>query len=293
MTFGNLGVPVGSISLEFCDNNPLPNTPCTPPGGFDANSVTLDNQVGQTGFSISPSSTINRIILTRPATLPTATPAVYTLGSILNPTALGTFFVRLQTYTSTDGTGADIEAAGLALSTSQPFTVNTEVPPYLTFCASVTITGSDCNTATSFLIDLGEFAPTKVSSATSEFVVQTNAQSGYSVTISGTTLTSGNNTVPALAVPSVAQKGTGQFGLNLRANGNPALGADPSGYGLGIVGAAYAISDKFTFNNGDIIAFANAPDYEKYTATYIANVNTSQAPGFYATTLSFICLANF
>ncbi len=292
-TFGNLAVPVGSISLEFCGNDPLPNTPCTPPSGFDATGVSLDDQAGEIGFSVDPSSSVNKIILTRPAALPTSTPSTYTLGNIINPDTIGTFYIRLQTFTSTDGTGVDIEAAGLALSTSAKFTVSTEVPPYLTFCSSVTISGDDCTSATSFLIDMGEFVATKSSSATSEFVVQTNAQSGYSVTLSGSTLTSGNNTITALAVPTTPQKGTPQFGMNLRANSNPSIGADPSGLGLGIVGASYGVPNKFTFRNGDIIASAGAPDYEKYTVTYIANVNSTQAPGFYATTISFICLANF
>ena len=64
-TFG-FGLPqpatIGSIVFEFCDESPLPNTPCTSPSGFSASSASLAQQSGESNFSLSGLSTVNKII---------------------------------------------------------------------------------------------------------------------------------------------------------------------------------------------------------------------------------------
>ncbi len=179
---------VGSIAIEFCANSPIPSDPCTPPPGFDASTTVLTNQSGEVGFTIHASSNNNRIILTRVATIPTASDVSYVFNNITNPSALGTFYVRLQTFTADDATGTDIQSGGIALSTTDTFSVSTEVPPFLRFCASVTIVGFDCATANSFLVDLGEFSTSQTRFAQAEMMAVTNAASGLSISISGTTL---------------------------------------------------------------------------------------------------------
>ena len=47
-------------------------------------------------------------------------------------------------------------------------------------------------------------------------------------------MTSGNNVIPALTGASPVQTGTGQFGINLRANSAPQGGQDVSGTGFGL-----------------------------------------------------------
>lgn len=289
----DLAVPIGSIVIEFCSNSPLIGDSCTAPSGFDASGANLNSQVGETGFTIGPGSNANKIILTRPAALPTGAVSQYLFSNIVNPDAAGSYYGRLQTFTSTDGTGSDIEDGGFVFAILRGLSVSAEVPPYLTFCAGVTITNIDCSTATSFLIDMGEFSKTHSNQATSEFAVATNAEFGYSITISGTTLTSGINAITALGSPTASIPGTKQFGMNLRANTVPAIGSDKAGYGLGTPSFNYNQSNLFKFQNGDVIATASAPDYEKYTTSYLVNVDNGQAAGFYATTLTFIALGNF
>jgi hypothetical protein len=170
-----------------------------------------------------------------------------------------------------------------------------EVPPYLRFCASVTITAFDCSTANSYLIDMGEFASSRTVAASSEMVVATNAASGYSITISGTTLTSGNNTIPALLPGAASLMGTSQFGINLRSNSNPSIGANPAGPGVGgVVSVPYSAPNLFRFQNGDVlVSSSGSSDNQKFTISYVANVSNGQAPGYYASTMTYICLANF
>lgn len=286
--------PVGSIGILFCSNTPILQDPCTVPSGFSASAVNLNAQTGDTGFSIHPNTTANRIVLTRPATNPTGVLTTFDFDNITNPDTNGTYFLRIQTYSSNDGTGPDVQNGGIVIYINNALSVSGEVPPYLTFCVAVSITAFDCSTANNFFIDFGNLLTTVTSHATSQFVVASNAASGYSVTMSGTTLTSGLNTIPALTVPTSSVTGTGQFGLNLRQNTTPSDGTNVVGPGTASPTANYDIPNQYVFNNGDIIASVNhSDDIRKFTANYITNVNSAQPGGVYATTISFICLANF
>ncbi len=290
----NTTTPVGSISLLFCSNSPIIGDVCNAPTGFDASAAILSTQNGQTGFNIHPNSTINNIILTRPPVAPTAAQGVYLFTNIVNPSVVGSYFLRIQTYSSTDATGAAIESGGVVMSIVSGLSFSAEVPPFIRFCAAVTIVSLDCSTANTFFIDLGELSPTATSHATSQFVIATNAALGYSIFINGTTLTSGNHTIPALAVPTGSVIGTSQYGINLKANSNPSVGAEPVGPGTATASADYANVNQFKFANGDTLVSVNTSNADrKFTVSYMVNVSTSQSAGVYSTTMTYICLANF
>ena len=293
-TITDVATPVGSILIEFCSNDPIPNTPCTAPNGFDASAASLDTQNGETGFSIHPNSTANSIILTRFPVLVSTADVEYIFSNITNPSDVGTFYIRLYTFSSEDASGTNIQEGGIALSANQLFNINTEVPPFLRFCASITIVGFDCSTANSFLIDLGEFSASSTKSAQSEMVAVTNAPSGLSISLSGTTITSGTNIITPLATQTASTPGNSQFGINLRANTSPSIGANPDGPGIAGVNPSYNTPNLYRYRPGDVVASSIGPnDYRKFTVSYIVNINSSQPPGIYATTITFICLANF
>lgn len=284
---------LGSIEIQICSNSPLLNEPCTPPTGFDASSAVLAAQSGATGFTISPLSNANNIVLTRaPAAVGTVS-ASYSFTQINNPSTAGPYYAKIFTYPTNDATGSYTDGGGLALSIQDGFPVSAEVPPYLIFCSGVTVAGFDCNTAQGNTINLGQLNPVSASTAQSQMVVATNAESGYVITVSGTTMTSGNNILPAMQT-ATSQPGASQFGLNLRANTNPPIGQDPQGPGTGGARPDYNLANRFTFNNGQQVAFGNGvQDYRKYTASYVVNTSSAQPPGVYATTLTYICLATF
>jgi hypothetical protein len=171
--------------------------------------------------------------------------------------------------------------------------VNAEVPQFLLFCVGESITGFDCNTATEAFTDLGVLTSTVTSAAQSQLVVATNADNGYSLWAIGGTMTSGNNTIAAMAGgPSTT--GIAQFGLNFVANTAPVSGQSPTGPGSGAPTAPYSTPNQFRFVSGDILATSSLPDnYRKYTASYIVNIPSNQAGGVYSTTLTYITLANF
>lgn len=285
---------LGSIAIQFCDEGPLPFTPCTTPPGFDASGAILATQTGETGFSKYSGSTANEIILTRPPALTFGgSAATYSFIGINNPSSNGPLFVRVLTYASSDASGSATDTGGLVAAINQAPNINAEVPPYLLFCLGESIANYDCNTATEPFSDLGTLGPLTTGAAQSQIVVATNAGDGYTLWVQGSTMTSGNNTLPPMT-GGTSQKGVSQFGINLRANTAPIIGADAAGPGQAGVTAGYNQPNQFRFQSGEPIATTTAPDdFRKYTVSYIVNVAKEQPGGVYATTLTYICLANF
>lgn len=287
--------PIGSISFEYCSNSPLTTVSCVPPTGLNLSSMVLTNEAGNTGFSIStPDSTGNKIVLTRPVSPGTVTLSAYEVGNIINPTTAGqTVFVRMATYSSTDASSGLNDAGSAAFAIVDSFTVNAYVPPFLTFCVGVFVT-LNCNSVTGSLVDVGELSTSAPATANLQFSGATNDGTGYTTFITGDTMTSGNNIVTPLSLNSGSVPGTGQFGLNLRANTNPTVGLDPSGAGTSNPTAGYGIPNSFRFVNGEAVTTSAIPtDFKIFTATYIVNVPPNQPPGVYATTMTFTALASF
>ena len=287
---------MGSVQIQICSNDPFPGQPCTVPNGLDMLGATFSAQTGETGFSVDPSSTANNIILSR---LPTASassvPVSFTFDNVINPANPATYYVRLQTFASTDGTGAATDDGGLAYAVrDNNLAVSAEVPPFLLFCSGITINDIYCNSVTGNYVDFGSLHPTSASSATTQLLVTTNGASGYTTQLSGNTMISGNNAITSLVTNDVSRPGVNQFGLNLRANTTPAVGSDPSGPGTGQPSPAYNIPNQYRFNSGEIIASNALPeDTRLYTVSYLLNISASQPIGIYSTTISYITLANF
>ncbi|HUD03187.1 MAG TPA: hypothetical protein VMR51_00065 [Patescibacteria group bacterium] len=285
---------LGSITIQFCQNSPLEAAICQAPAGFDASSVQLNAQSGETGFTINPNTNTNQIVIGRTPAMTTATNLSYSFGNITNPSATGQFFAKIFLYSSSDGTGIDDYFGGIALDTNSAVGINTTVPPYLLFCAAATIAGYDCSTADNYYLDFGNFGTGKTSATTSEMVVSENAAFGFNIQMFGNTMTSGNNIINPIATQGPALTGTSQFGLNLRVNNLLNIGNDPVGIGNAVVDNDYNTPNQFKFNSGDTLVAGVGPiAYQKFTPTYIVNINSNAAPGVYSTTITYICLANF
>lgn len=281
------------IRLQLCSNDPFPGTPCTPPVGLDASSATLTNQSGDGGFSISGLSTSNVIVLARSPFASNGVQDTYTLSGIKNPANNGSYFARVETFADGDLNNAN-NYGGIAIMITNGISVSAVVPPYITFCAAVQINGFDCNDVTGDYVNLGELSSRQASLGTSQLLAATNADHGYTVAVGGVTLTSGTNVIPALAGNDTSRPGVSQFGINLRANSSPQGGQDPLGRGTGQPMNGYGQPNLYRFSAGDIIAASTGPDYaRKYTVSYLVNVNKSQAPGVYVSTVQYVALGNF
>lgn len=286
---------VGSIMVEFCENTPIFGVTCDAPAGFDLSGATLGVQSGDSGFSVHPGSTTNMLILTR-----TAAPTVgglassYTLNGVQSAAVEGSQYARFSTYADEDAAGAIVDRGGIAYALNNDFGLTTEVPPNLEFCVGTSIPTANCTGATGNYVLLGEFTTAAARVGTTQMAAATNADNGYTIRINGTTMTSGNNTIPALTAPTFSAPGTSQFGLNLTVNSNPGSGTAPFGPGQGAPAADYNIPNRFVFRNGDILAGRSQPDdYRVYTVNYLVNISDDQPMGVYAGTYNYIALGNF
>ncbi len=284
---------LGSITLQFCAESPLNGSPCTLPVGMDLSSVVLASQAPVLGFTIS-SVGPTTIVLSRAPAAAGVGSVSFTLAGITNPSAVGSYFGRILTYASNNATGAFNDYGGLAFAINEAVNVSATVPPYLYFCVGISVGGVDCTTATGDQIDFGNFSPQVASVAQTQMVAGTNADTGYFIVVSGNTLTSGVNVIPALSAGDVSRPGVSQFGMNLVSNSDPQVGQNPSGNGSGAPTAGYNVANIYKFVPGDTVASVPQPDEaRKYTTSYVANVDKNQNPGIYVTTLTYIATGGF
>lgn len=286
--------PIAMVRFQICANDPFPDTPCTAPVGFDAAGATLTDQSGDTGFTLSAQSTTNELVLERTALASAGLQNRYEFSGLTNPTDIGTYYVRVQTFADVNLTDPSNGYGGIAFVINDAVDVQATVPPYLLFCVGVTVTGFNCNSVIGDYINFGEFDSRQASQASTQMLAATNAVDGYTIRVSGRTLTSGNNEIAAMSITDVSRPGTSQFGLNLRANSAPPGGQEVSGAGSGTPVGGYGQSNFFRFANGDVVAASTAPDdARKYTTTYVVNVTSGQAPGVYVSTMNYIALGSF
>ncbi len=286
---------VGSIVFEYCSNLPFYGSPCTAPAGLNVDSSTLTSQSGITGFSISaPETNANKIVLTRASVIAAPTIATYRFNNITNQSSANeSIFVRISTHNSIDGSGAQIDDGAVAYATAEGVGVGGYVPPRLTFCVGQTV-ALNCATTEGSLMDMGEFSEFSPSSASSQFAASTNDPTGYSVYMSGGTMTSGNEVIPALSTNAPSIVGTSQFGVNLRGNSNPNVGADVSGSGTGVPATGYNTPNSYRFNSDELIVNSSLPsNFNRFTVSYIVNVTKDQRPGVYASSFTYTAIASF
>lgn len=296
-TFVKLGSStIGSIAFEYCTNSPVIDVACTAPtGGFDASGFSIAAQSGMTGFTESGASGPNTLIITRAPALEGVVTASYTLNNFLNPPIPGITYVRIVAYDGIDGTGSVVDNGSVVFVTEQRYDVQAYVPPYLTFCIGVTV-ALDCSTATGFLADFGEFSPTNATAVTTQFSAATNDPTGYNTFINGQTMTSGTHIIPALPVQTASVPGISQFGINLRSNTSPSVGANPvnGAVASGAPDPNYGTPNLFRFVDGDRIAGSTVTTgFNNYTVSYVVNIADSQAPGLYAATFIYTSVASF
>ena len=148
--------------------------------------------------------------------------------------------VNSSPFTITDSVNdTDVGLGAIVIESNDVVTITATVQAVLTFAVS------------SNTVALGTLSSSAASSATHTVDVSTNAAGGYAVTYNGPTLTSGLNTIPAYnssgGTPVVSSAGTAGFGINLRSNATPSVGADASGTGCSAgVASDYSSADHYT-----------------------------------------------
>lgn len=268
---------------------------CTTPTGFSQSSSTFTSSTLSGTWSISTATSgALRASATSASSTTSGTAKNMVIGTVQNPTtANATFFMRVTLYSDTGYTTA-VDTGVVAASTASLIDVSASVDETLTFCTGTSGISTDCSAPSGTSVGLGTITATSTGAQTSLIGVATNAGSGYSITINGTTLTSGGNTISALASQTASSQGSEQFGVNLVANATPSVGANPSGSGSATPTANYNTADQFRFVTGDSIASKNSADaFRLFTVSYIANISSATEPGTYTTTITYICTATY
>lgn len=285
-TVPTTGTAIKSVGFRACTT--ASGDCSTPISGFDSSSSTLTSQPSNldgagvnTGWTVS-TATAGELRLSKTGATVTPQPAI-TVGfsGVKNPTAVGTFYMRITTYSVDDWTGA-LDTGTIAASTAAQVTVTASVDETLTF------------TIGSASVALGTLATGSTKFGTSTMTVATNAASGYTVKYVGTTLTSGLNTIDAMA-GGVSVSDSKQFGINLVENTDPIVGAAKTGTGTGAAETGYGTIDSFKFvPSGETIASAAvATNSNVFTASYIANIDGATAAGAYTASVTYTATANF
>lgn len=286
--------PIGSFELLFCED-PIPYHPCDIPPGLNVANVTLGEQIGETGFSIVEKST-NRLLLSRNPLVPINHKSSYVFDGVVNPTTSEqAFAVRIKTFTSTDGSGPQVDFGSVRGQITEGIIIETQVPPMLIFCLAQEVEYNCTDTNGVYYAEMGDLSPDSTLTAQSQMAVGTNATAGFSILAYGTPLSAGTNVISPISEPSESIPGQNQFGINLVANSEPEVGQDPEGEWANALAAPdYSQPDKYKFVSGDEVAFSpNVSLMKKFTVSYIVNVSENLKPGVYSTTVNFIASGRF
>lgn len=272
---------------------------CTTPTGFANSSSTLASQptnLGDaTGWTVSTATAGSlRISKTGNVAAPTGAQTVV-FGNVQNPTTANTtFYARVSTFSDAAWTTA-VDTGTVAASTATQINLSATVGETLTFCAAVSgVTTSSCSGATGSDVTFPTLSSSAHSTGLSQLGVGTNASSGFAITVNGATLTSGANTISALATQTTAAFGGEQFGLNLVSNTAPVVGVTVDGAGTANPTANYNTINQFRFVTGDVIASKAGSDlFRRFHVSYLANIDAATEAGTYTATMNYIATATF
>lgn len=165
---------------------------------------------------------------------------------------------------------------------------NTDRTPYLEFTVSNTN------------LDIGVLTSSSTKTANATFSVKNYLSSGYIVKQTSPGPTNGNYVLAGMPTTAPSAAGTEQFGINLRANTDPALfGADAvqapdTSFSHGQVASGYNTPNQFKYVQDDTIAYSDESSGQTvFTISYIFNVSNLTAGGTYALRHVLVATATF
>lgn len=285
--FGSASVDYTDIDLQYGSSQSEVNGSCS----SNCTKATLAGSAGSATWGASFIS--SNLVLSYPSSggTPVAandyvriligTNATYgTTGDVqmTNPASTGSKTITISTT-------YDTGSLAVAIVTNDQLSVTANVDPSLTFVI------------TDNAVPLGTLSATSTSSVTETFQVGTNSEGGYTVTYLGDNLKHGNgtDTITALSSGGTSSIGSEQFGMNLKDNATPNVGAEPSG-GTGAPASGYGTADNFKYvpnTLSDLASASGSTATTTFTISFIANIAAVTEAGNYSTTITLIATANF
>jgi hypothetical protein len=320
------GGPVRSMQFDYCTTA---IGTCTAPTGLVVNAgssistQTLEGSTVTNLYTINVGgSTASRLRITNATgntvVATTTDTFVIAFDTITNPTNVGTFFVRINTYSDAAWV-TSVDDGVVASSITEGIVITSRVVEALGFSvtaddAGVPAEGASCAPLTgSGAITLGNtpegaLSITQAYDEFSAFRLYTNSTNGTIVQYEGSTLTKGTDDINAIGATAVSSTvATEQFGLAVDANGG--IFTDDTG-GFGGAGqltlnAQYDGGDG-TITSGGTATFAFVADTKTTIATasqfvtcdtatvrYIGNISPVTPAGIYTTTIVYFAVPTF
>jgi|GEM_PF-774645 len=130
--------------------------------------------------------------------------------------------------------------------------------------------------------------PTQTETEAFNMTAATNGTGGYTLTVQGATLTSGANTITALASATAPNPANEQFGLRMNV----------SGAGSATVPATYGTAGQYAYTAtastaATVASTAVATLSNTFSVRYIANISPITESGSYTTSHTYIATGNF
>jgi len=147
--------------------------------------------------------------------------------------------------------------------------------------------------------NLGDLSTETTGTKTMIIKVRSYLTDGYVLQITGDPPSYNGHTLAALTTPTASDPGTEQFGLNVVANTEPNIGADPvqipdGETSFGEVEDDYNTPNLFKYDNGDVIARSTeASGRTDYTISIIVNISSTTPAGHYSGDFSAVIVPLF
>jgi hypothetical protein len=219
------------------------------------------------------------------------------IGSAYAQSSSSNYSVEESSFSSGSGTGSSASyesqvsagdlGVGSAFSTTYgayagPISPNEE---YLEMVVSASNINLDTPSS-----DPGILTESETATGTAAFYVRAYVNSSYVVLTLSTPLTNENgDTIAPMTSTGASVAGTEQFGINVRDNTSPNIGADPApqpngSFANGQGATGYNTVDQFRYNQSEVFAQNGgnpAWGQTNYTISYIANVSGITEAGYY------------
>ncbi len=320
------------LIVDFCSNTPLVSDTCSFTSSTVPTIASPTSSLG-TATTVGSGSPIHTIKVTG-LTMTGASP--YTISftaGVTNPTTPTSFYARVFTYATgnasgytpantsgnTPTLGSYVDSGGVALSTASNISVTSKVFETMSFCVFQT----SCGTAPT--LTLGDPTTGALSSSNAyinsnaQYTLATNAGSGSSVTMTGTTLCRPGGscatgasafTISALTTtPVVLTTGTEQFGMCADKNSSAALTVaaaytDAINNCHSLATGIYAGTSKFGFDDSastgtnsaagsQVLSSSGAVPSVTGSFTFLGDIAATTEAGIYTTSLNLVATGTF
>ncbi len=188
------------------------------------------------------------------------------------------------------GTFGDVGTSSIDVIDNDQVVVTATVGPTITFTISDNAIGFGTLTSGGPRYATYDGAGSGSATAAHNLTIATNASSGFSITYSGSTLTSGANTISVATIVNDTDgtAGTEQFAIS---GSSTAAVRETSGYNYN-----FGTNPDWNFVAGTTTEFAsssNSTSTQFIDMYYLANIAGSTEAGTYQTTLTYIATGNF